>query len=235
MTARPLALLVLLASPSSSLAQTPGTAEVTLLQLEVRHLCGNLAPQQLDVIAGVVSTLTIPQGCPGAGGTERILVECAPGAPCTGVLRVDGYDGTASLTEHGGSLVVEAPAAPEGPLAHTVIALLGRQRANANWAGAKALTVAASAGGAASSALVEPGFPTQLVLHAASGLLGVTASFDWKPSGQVRLRATTTDGRVVDRVVSIGERVTAPCAAAASRCAPLSLLVRLPAPRPSAR
>lgn len=94
---------------------TPAAAEVTLLQLEVRHLCRDLAPQQLDAIAGVVSTLTIPEGCPGAGGTERILIACTPGAPCTGVLRVDGYGGTASLTEHGGSLVVDAPAAPESP------------------------------------------------------------------------------------------------------------------------
>lgn len=231
MTTRTITLLALLSAHPSALAQTPAAAEVTLLQLEVRHLCGDLAPTQLDVVAGVESTLSIPEGCAGAGRTERILVACAPGAPCTGVLRVDGHEGTASLTERDGSLVVEAPASSESPLAHTAIAVLGRQRVKASWAGAKALTFAASVDGAASSALVEPGFPTQLVLHTPSGLVGVTARFDWKPGGQVQLRATTTDGRVVDRVVSVGERVTTPCAPATSHCATLSVLVRLPAPR----
>lgn len=224
-------MLILLAVHSVAVAQPPGEATVTVLQLEVRHLCGDLAPQQLDVVAGVVSTLTIPKGCTGAGRTERLLVTCSPGAPCTGVLRVDGHDGTASLLERNGSLVVETAASPDSPLARTVIAVLGRQRVKAGWAGAKALTVAASAEGAASSALVEPSFSTRLDLQAATGPVVVTASFDWTPAGQVRLRATTTDGRSVDRIVSPGEPVPVPCAPAAPRCTVVSVVARLPAPR----
>jgi len=217
---------LLIALCLSGVAGAQHRATALTLQLEVRHICGDLAPQFLEVLERSPLSVIVPKGCPGAGRTETLLIECTPGKACSGSLTFDGTQ--ASVRESAGSLIVETPrTATPNPLAFTAIAIVSKQRHRIFYDKRHALWFVVSSPSAAGATLVEPGLPGEVHLAAAENQLGLSISFDWMDDGSFSLQVRTTDGRSIERRATLGERISLPCPAGVVPCASLALTSRV--------